>query len=433
MQISADQWLKRLVTIPRFAPLAGLLAVGILLGCSKTNAPAPGVSVGVVMVGTNVSGEVMVRADFTNGFSRPVLVGLRSIVQQQTNGAWVTNFNLLPQFLGLYGPGSQSSDAYLAAKGTVSTALSPLRVAPPFRLEFVCFPARSGIAGVWDHIVDKAAGWKDGGQHQTYRGEGFFVLSPEIGLKAKPGSAEKENGFSALLAPTACRPDLPKDPPPILLFKGTGTSPNDVKAVEAILKGGQLQYATADSEQLDHLSADQLRAYRLLIIPGGNYLTIGDRLSTNATAKVRQAVQEGMNYLGICAGGLLAGETGHNSLNLTPGVRFGFYAEVNRGIHKAAVAIAGVGSPALEHYWEDGPQFTGWGAVVAKYPDGTPAVVQGNSGKGWVILCGTHPEAPATWRRGMNFTTPVSADHAYALTLIEAALNETRLPQYEPR
>ena len=93
--------------------------------------------------------------------------------------------------------------------------------------------------------------------------------------------------------------------------------------------------------------------------------------------------------------------------------------------------IAVVGSPALEHYWEDGPQFTGWGAVVGKYPDGTPAVVEGSSGQGWVVLSGIHPEAPESWRRGMTFTTSASDDNAFARTLIEAALQRKVLPHYE--
>ena len=97
---------------------------------------------------------------------------------------------------------------------------------------------------------------------------------------------------------------------------------------------------------------------------------------------------------------------------------------------KVRVAIAGVGTPVREHYWEDGPQFTGWGAVVGKYPDGTPAIVEGASGKGWVILSGVHPEAPANWRGGMTFTTPASVDNAYARTLIDAALHRTSLPHY---
>ena len=229
---------------------------------------------------------------------------------------------------------------------------------------------------------------------------------------------------------TACAPPASDNAPPILLFNGSGTSVNGVAAIEKILKNNQLKYSTVNSEQLNGMSESQLMAYRLMIVPGGNYITIGNSLTTNTTTNIQNAVRGGLNYLGICAGGLLAGDAPCNSLNLTSGVRFDFYAVVNRGVHKAAVAIAGVGTASLEHYWEDGPQFTGWGAVVGKYPDGTPAIVEGTSGKGWVILCGVHPEAPANWRGGMTFTTPASVDNAYARTLIDAALNRTSLPHY---
>ncbi len=59
-------------------------------------------------------------------------------------------------------------------------------------------------------------------------------------------------------------------------------------------------------------------------------------------------------------------------------MQFGFYDAVRR-VHKTAVAVTVAGGPTLDQYWEDGPQLTGWGAVVAKYPDGTPAVVEGAS------------------------------------------------------
>jgi len=236
--------------------------------------------------------------------------------------------------------------------------------------------------------------------------------------------------FLISLALMACSPPASSTVPPILLFNGTGTSANDVAAVETILKDNHLKYSTVNSPQLNGMSESQLMAYRLMIVPGGNYITVGNSLTRTTTTNIHNAVQGGLNYLGICAGGLLAGNATCNSLNLTSGVRFGFYAEVNRGVHKAAVAIANVGTPALEHYWEDGPQFTGWGEVVGKYPDGTPAIVEGTVGKGWVILCGAHPEAPENWRRGMNFTTPSSVANAYAAKLIDAALHGTRLPHY---
>lgn len=178
------------------------------------------------------------------------------------------------------------------------------------------------------------------------------------------------------------------------------------------------------------MSESQIRAHRLLIVPGGNFIDNGNSLTSSTTANIRNAVQNGLNYLGICAGAFFAGNSGYNGLNLTSGVRFGFYAAEGRGIRKAAVAIAGAGAPALDQYWEDGPQFTGWGAVVGKYPDGTPAIVEGTFGSGWVLLTGIHPEAPAGWRRGMTFMTPVSVDNAYAGMLIHAAMNRVSLSHH---
>lgn len=221
------------------------------------------------------------------------------------------------------------------------------------------------------------------------------------------------------------------DPTPILLFNGTGTSPNDVAAVAAILNNNHLNYSTASSSQLNRMSESQIRGFRLLIVPGGNFIDMGKSLTAGTAENIRSAVQNGTNYLGVCAGGFLAGDSAYyNGLNLTSGVRFGFYSAENQGIRKAAVTIASAGAPPLDQYWEDGPQFTGWGAVVAKYPDGTPAIVQGTFGSGWVILSGVHPEAPENWRRGMAFGTPARDDNAYAGMLIQAALNRSSLAHY---
>jgi glutamine amidotransferase-like uncharacterized protein len=216
----------------------------------------------------------------------------------------------------------------------------------------------------------------------------------------------------------------------VLLFVGRGTSPNDVAAFEHILSGSRIDYATATSAQLDKLSESELRAYGLLVVPGGNFEEIGKGLDAGTPVRLRSAIGNGLNYLGVCAGAFFAGDSPYNGLNLTSGVRFRFYSAEDRGIRKTAVAISTPDGSPLDHYWEDGPQLTGWGEVAAKYPDGTPAIVQGTFGQGWVILTGTHPEAPESWRRGMNFTTPVSASQAYAATLIDAAVNQRRLPHY---
>jgi glutamine amidotransferase-like uncharacterized protein len=230
---------------------------------------------------------------------------------------------------------------------------------------------------------------------------------------------------------TACGPGPASSPgiAVVLLFNGTGTSPNDVAAIETILNSSRLSYSTVNSFQLNGMAESQMSRYRLLIVPGGNFIDMGNSLTERTTANVHSAVKGGLNYLGICAGGFLAGSfpVPYRSFDLSSGVKFSFYSN---GVRKAAVRITTAEGPALDQYWEDGPEFTGWGEVVAKYPDGTPAVVEGSVGQGRVILSGVHSEAPASWRRGMAFNTQVSADTAYARTLIGTALNRGTLPHY---
>src|SRR5947209_6990450 len=109
------------------------------------------------------------------------------------------------------------------------------------------------------------------------------------------------------LATTGCASRVSNTVAPILLFNGTVTSPNDVRAVETILRDCDLEYSTVDSRQLNGMSESALMTHRLLIFPGGNYIKMGDSLTPSTTANIRNAVQGGMNYLGICAGGILAG------------------------------------------------------------------------------------------------------------------------------
>jgi glutamine amidotransferase-like uncharacterized protein len=232
-----------------------------------------------------------------------------------------------------------------------------------------------------------------------------------------------------LFIATACRVPGPTGSD-ILLFNGRGTSPNDVSALEGILRDRSWRYALADSDELSAMSDAELKAHRLLIVPGGNFQEIGTALKTDTAAKLRNAVGGGLNYLGICAGAFFAGASPYNGLNLTSGVMFPFYALEHQGVRKAPVVISTADAPPVEVYWEDGPQLTGWGEVVARYPDRTPAVVQGTFGDGWVVLTGVHAEAPESWRRDLAFERPVGPGHAYAARLIEAALHRTPLPRH---
>lgn len=217
---------------------------------------------------------------------------------------------------------------------------------------------------------------------------------------------------------------------PVLLFDGTGTS-SDVAAVEAVLAGLRVGYTTADSARLNAMTEPQLGGYKLIIVPGGNSIDIGESLTANAVANLRGAVQQyGVHYLGICAGAFFGGYSVYNGIDLTGGVSFDFYSDEFRGIHQELAEISFPSSSALDVYWQDGPQLSGWGNVVAKYVDGTPAIVEGQSGAGFVIFTGVHPEAPGGWIGSMTMKTPISVDHAYAGSVIKAALDGTPLPHF---
>lgn len=236
---------------------------------------------------------------------------------------------------------------------------------------------------------------------------------------------------TAAVAPPIELPPAVPAPEPVFLFRGTGTTASDVSALEAVLASLGLGYTTADSNQLNAMSEAQLGGYKLIIVPGGNSITIGQNLTASTASAIRGAVQDyGVHYLGICAGAFFGGYSIYNGVDLTGGVSFDFYADEFKGIHLEPVEISLPGDAPLDVYWQDGPQLSGWGEVVAKFPDATPAIVEGQSGKGFVIFTGVHLEAPENWRGTMIFKTPVSVDLAYAQTVINAALNGTPLPHF---
>ena len=235
---------------------------------------------------------------------------------------------------------------------------------------------------------------------------------------------------AASRAPTASMLAQTASVPPILLFNGTGTLSADVSAWETILKNLELSYATANSSAMNSMTVTKLKTYKLLIVPGGNSRTIGKYLTKTATANMHNAVQAGLHYLGICEGGFFGGYSIYNGLNLTSGVWFNVYHNGGNGTGITAVEISYPNNTKLDQLWADGPEFAGWGSIAGKYPDHTPAVAESKSGLGWVILCGFHPEAPASWRNGLTFTTSAAADNAYAGKLVTAALNGTWLPHF---
>jgi hypothetical protein len=130
-----------------------------------------------------------------------------------------------------------------------------------------------------------------------------LILATSVLIWAASSACKSRRGSSLT------NPDVP-----VLFFNGSGASPNDVAAVESVLEEGHFEYSTVDSSELNAMSTSQVKAYRLLIVPGGNFETIGKSLSPATAVKIHNAVEGGLSYLGICAGAFLAGSI-DNGLN----------------------------------------------------------------------------------------------------------------------
>ncbi len=259
-----------------------------------------------------------------------------------------------------------------------------------------------------------------------------LIITSGCGTPMSPSSPMSQKQTAPTVAQANANILAGGSAPAVLLYVGNGTTTGSVSAVKTILGDLGLKYATASTSQLNSMSETGLRAYRMLLIPGGDAVTISRSLTSKTVTNIHNAILNGLHYFGICAGGFFAGHSGvYDYLDLTPtGVWFNFYADYFKGIHKEAVEIKSADGTVRDQYWQNGPELNGWGNVVAKYPDGAAAVVEGKPGSGFVILCAVHPEATAAWRTGMNFTTSVAVDNAYAKTLITNALNGTSMPHF---
>lgn len=179
-----------------------------------------------------------------------------------------------------------------------------------------------------------------------------------------------------------------------------------------------LQAAGAAVEILDWslLQRSDLKRFHAIVFPGGysyfQQISAGHR----GLDAVRDYVEQGGRFLGICAGAFLAAKDVHwegkkypYPLVLFDGVAEGSIKEIaawpNPGFAKLSVTDAGKkfgisAADGKEIYYQGGCRFTGGSDVttLATYFDGTSAIIQrpfGRDGNGTVVLTGVHFERPA--------------------------------------
>lgn len=225
----------------------------------------------------------------------------------------------------------------------------------------------------------------------------------------------------------------------ILLFNGQGISTSDWQSFQNILEDMNLETQAVNSAQLELMSADDLKKFSLIIVPGGKASTISSGLTAAARVRVRQAVRDqGVSYLGICAGawagvGTEANtdkETSYGFLVIYGSHLANWWPDGNTNAVADVVPVQFADGRTRQLVWYGGPATPEWaGGVVARYSNGKAAISQAYSGKGFVVLSGPHPEAPQGWRNTAGLDSD-GLDYDIAKELILSALNRQPMNHY---
>jgi glutamine amidotransferase-like uncharacterized protein len=212
-----------------------------------------------------------------------------------------------------------------------------------------------------------------------------------------------------------------------LIYRGPGACEECPETVARLLKSANIE---SDFIGPGQMTLETLKSAALYIQPGGTDY-VQDTMSALSQAEVKALqtyVNEGGRYLGICAGGYLAGEWAEDPDKLVRG--FGFIPGVVREESKDRSARVEPIDWLQNFYWlyfQDGPYFDVsrmplaevW-AVYAR--TGHAAAVMNGFGKGRVGLIGPHPEAELDWYTDDHLVSPDGLHPDLEIGFIQALL-----------
>lgn len=214
-------------------------------------------------------------------------------------------------------------------------------------------------------------------------------------------------------ASITCAADINRDT--ILIYSGPGASEKCIRHCILMLCEYNLpvdyKIRTVGPDYL--LNTDWQTKTKLLIMPGGADLPYVKFLRGKGNKKIKQFVQQGGSYLGICAGSYYAGNyvefakgdpvlevLGARELAFFPGsvigpVYSGFRYDSHQGVRTPGILWKG---GVCKLYYHAGGYFSKAAQkkniyVIATYEDlKKPAIIQGQYGKGRFILSAVHFE-----------------------------------------
>jgi glutamine amidotransferase-like uncharacterized protein len=225
----------------------------------------------------------------------------------------------------------------------------------------------------------------------------------------------------------------------VLIFAGASSWSAEIDSLAAILLAHGSSYQEVSSEELNQMTLDQIAQYSLLVVPGGDAPTLTNSLTPQTHAALREAVQHrGVSYLGFCAGAWAAispapapGEDAAYGLSIVDGpIQQPNYLD-QEGMKFAISRAQFPNKTQRDLLWYGGPITPDSpGGVIARYPDGTPAITQLWSQKGFVIVSGLHPAATPDILSALGLSDGEAVDPDFAWALLDAGIRQIPLPAF---
>ncbi|WP_425618499.1 BPL-N domain-containing protein [Anatilimnocola sp. NA78] len=201
----------------------------------------------------------------------------------------------------------------------------------------------------------------------------------------------------------------------IAIFDDNSVSRSRTKLIEALERNKDFEFQKLTAEQI---RAGELKPFQVLIAPGGSSSWQGNVLGADGRAKVKEFINEGGGYIGICAGAYLATCDYKWSLHVL-NAKVIDKEHWARGIADLEISLPGAGKQLLAQdkervtlRYHQGPllapaenkelppyrELARFEAEVAKNgaPEGvmvgTSAIVAADYGSGRVLCYSPHPE-----------------------------------------
>lgn len=220
------------------------------------------------------------------------------------------------------------------------------------------------------------------------------------------------------------------DRPLALVYRGAGSCQGDLcpEAAAAVAEQAGMRVRFVAPDQIAPEIFEGASAW---IQPGGNAISVSQKLGREKLALIRKFIRYGGAYVGFCAGAFLADRTVDNpetveGLGLLPVGTFDYPVDsgdagipmvINWGGSRRTLFFNGGGSFRMNDRGAERMD------IIATFPNGDAATVETTYGLGGVVVTGAHPEALEIWKQDAKFEDLDGSDIDLAVSMVHRALS----------